>query len=421
MKLSKNKCFRLLAICLVSLFFVGALPWRELRADANTHGDYNCAPLTVTYDQNSTWDLNTQGEFVITNTSEETVEGWTIKFDFAADVTITTLWNGQDRRHETNPANTLIIGNEVYNSTINPGESVSFGLIMTGTEFAPVAPLNAELLIEETVQEEVAVEPEIVVEEQTVADPSTCVIFTGGDITISGYRTTIHGDIYSGSNFNYQGSELSVDGTVRAEGAANISGYSSVIAGTEENALHVDMPDLSEDILTRENCSYSEESIDISAQTLDGETVIVSEGDITINVDTISEDSNITLYSVNGDITVNGNQAILNGTIYAPNGRVTFNANEITLVGKILANEFIFNGSVLTVTNDPEEIPEITPEPTVTIEPTVVPTATVTPTEAPTATPTVTVTPTDVPTAIPTETVTPTPVEGEEPTPTPTP
>jgi hypothetical protein len=149
--------------------------------------------------------------------------------------------------------------------------------------------------------------------------------------------------------------------------------------------------------------------------------VIVSEGNITINVDTIEDGSNIILYSVNGDITVNGNQAILNGTIYAPNGKVTFNANEITLVGKILANEFIFNGSVLAVTNDPEEIPEITPEPTVIIEPTGVPTATVTPTEVPTATPTVTVTPTDVPTATPTETATPTPVEEEEPTPTPTP
>ena len=405
-----KRLFRSLSVILIALFFTGALPWRELRADANIHGDYTCDRLSVTYDQLSSWDLNTQGEFVITNTSEETVEGWAIKFDFAADLTITNLWNGQDLRNETIPANTLIIGNEVYNSTINPGESVSFGLIMTGTEFAPVAPLNAELLIGEPVQE-VASEPEIVVEEQTVADPSTCVIFTGSDITISGYRATIHGDVYSGSDFNYQGSELSVDGMVRSEGAVNVSGYSSVIEGTEENAIHVDMPDLSEDILSRENCSYSEDSVDISAQTIEGETVIVSEGDITINVDTISEDSNIILYSVNGDITVNGNQAVLNGTIYAPNGRVTLSANEITLVGKILANEFVFNGSVLSVTNNPEEIPEITPEPTA------VPTATVTPTEVPTATPTVTVTLT----ATPTEMATPTPIEEEEPTPTPTP
>lgn len=192
-----KRLFKSLSIILIALFFTGALPWRELRADANIHGDYTCDRLSVTYDQVSSWDVNTQGEFVITNTSEETVEGWTIKFGFASDVNITNLWNGQDLRDETTPANTLIIGNEVYNATINPGESINFGLIMTGTEFAPVAPLNAELLIEEPAQEEVIVETEIVVEEQTVADPSTCVIFTESDITISGYRTTIHGDIIS--------------------------------------------------------------------------------------------------------------------------------------------------------------------------------------------------------------------------------
>ena len=356
--MSIKKTIRTLSIFLIALFFTGALPWRELRADANIHGDYTCDRLSVTYDQVSSWDLNTQGEFVITNTSEETVEGWTIKFDFAADVNITNLWNGQDLRDETTPANTLIIGNEVYNATINPGESVNFGLIMTGTEFVPVAPLNAELIIEEPVQEEITVESEIVVEEQVAADPSSCVIFSGSDITISGYRTTIHGDIYSGSNFNYQGSELSVDGIVRSDGAINISGYSSVITGTEENALHVDIPDLSEDILAGEYV-YSDEDTDISGQTIEGDMVIVSEGNITINVDTIEDGSNITLYSVNGDITVNGNQAILNGTIYAPNGKVTFNANEITLAGKIIANEFTFNGSILTITNDPEEIPDI--------------------------------------------------------------
>lgn len=213
--MSIKKTLRFLSIILIALFFTGALPWRELRADANIHGDYNCDRLSVTYDQVSTWDVNTQGEFVITNTSEEIVDGWTIKFDFASDVNITSIWNGQDLRNESTAANTLIIGNEVYNSVIAPGESVSFGLIMTGSEFAPVAPLSAELI---QIQEEIVTEPEITVEEQLATDPSSCVIFTGRDITISGWRTTIHGDIYAGSNFNFQGSELSVDGIVKSEG-----------------------------------------------------------------------------------------------------------------------------------------------------------------------------------------------------------
>lgn len=115
MKLHKNKCFRLLAICLVSLFFVGALPWRELRADANTHGEYDGYPLSITYDQTASWELNTQGEFVLTNVSESVVENWTLEIVFASDLEITNLWNGQDFSDEVTPANTLVIGNEIYN------------------------------------------------------------------------------------------------------------------------------------------------------------------------------------------------------------------------------------------------------------------------------------------------------------------
>ena len=78
MRRSSRNWFRLLAVCLVSLFVVGVMPWRELRADANTHGEYDCYPLSVVYDQTSSWDLTTQGEFVITNVSDSLVEIWTL-------------------------------------------------------------------------------------------------------------------------------------------------------------------------------------------------------------------------------------------------------------------------------------------------------------------------------------------------------
>lgn len=232
--MSFKKLFRISTILLIALFFVGALPWRELRADANIHGDYSCDRLSVTYDQTTAWDLNTQGEFVITNVSEETVEGWTLQFEFAADLTITNLWNGQDLRNETTRANVLIIGNEAYNGTIAPGQSVSFGLIMTGYEFAPVAPLNVTLPVAaEPVPEEIPAEPEVI----PAVDPATCVIFAGSDVTISGWRTAIEGNVYAGNSFNFQGSELSVAGTVNSEGTVTITGYSSVVSGTQEGLL----------------------------------------------------------------------------------------------------------------------------------------------------------------------------------------
>ncbi|SMC39611.1 Cellulose binding domain-containing protein [Oscillospiraceae bacterium] len=388
---SSKKMFRLLSGLLIALLFTGALPWRELRADANTHGDYNCAPLAVTYDQNSTWDLNTQGEFVVTNVSEEAVNGWTIRLDFAADLTIMNLWNGQDLRNETTPANTLIIGNEVYNATINPGESINFGLIMTGTEFAPVAPLNVTFGAGEA--EPVQIEEEI---PQVEIDPSTCVLYTNKSLTLDGGTTTITGDVYTGGDFAFQGSELTVDGTVSSAGSMLLSNYDANIANRQENVAPATMPDLSEEIFARADeltaldmitdttsggYLYVEESMYLPTDIMSGEYVIVAEDSITINAEVIPPDCNLTLYSINGNITIYSYQASFSGTLYAPAGKVTFNADEITIAGRIIADEFEFNRSSLTITNDPAQLPEVTPE--VTSEPTEIPE----PTELPTPTP----------------------------------
>ena len=51
-----KKLLKSLISVFVALYFVSALPWRELRADANIHGNYNCGRMEVTYDQVSAWD-----------------------------------------------------------------------------------------------------------------------------------------------------------------------------------------------------------------------------------------------------------------------------------------------------------------------------------------------------------------------------
>ena len=411
----QKKHFKFASVFLIALIFTGALPWRELRADANTHGEYSCNYLTVVYDQTSSWDLNTQGEVVITNTSEETVDGWKFQLEFSSDLSISNIWNGVNLTDENTPSNVLIIGNEVYNSTIEPGASVSFGLIMTGSEFAPVSPTSVTLF-EEAVPA-VPEEPVPVEESVTFQDinPGSYLIFTRNDLSISGYRSNIQGNVYAGNSFNYSGSELSVDGTIRSEGMVNLNGCSSQITTIEEIAPHQDIPDLSEGILVRANdltnldasalssqtdivangYFYSEEDINISSSTFGGEVIIVSEGNITFNVDSISDDGNIVLYSVNGDITINASQTVFNGLIYAPNGRVSFNCGNITVVGRIIANDFFYNGSILTVTADPIFIPE-TEVPASVEEATPTPTVEPSPTEAPdpSVAPEITVTPT---------------------------
>ena len=192
MNILKSKVMRYCACLLTSIFLVGALPWRELRADANTHGEYSCDPLSVTYEQSSSWETTTMGEFTITNSSDSTVDGWKFELVFASELSITNLWNGQDLRDETTPSNILIIGNEVYNSTIEPGASVSFGIIVTGSEFSPVAPNEVTLITDATVDEPEETVPEVTESEVDPTEEPTPTVTPSETITEDPEEVTVN-------------------------------------------------------------------------------------------------------------------------------------------------------------------------------------------------------------------------------------
>ena len=98
-----GRSFSFLSIILIAFFFIGGLPWRELKADAETHSEYNCSPLSIVYDQTAFWDTTTQAQYTVTNTSAEPVVGWKLELNFSSDVTITNLWNAQDISDGTPP------------------------------------------------------------------------------------------------------------------------------------------------------------------------------------------------------------------------------------------------------------------------------------------------------------------------------
>ncbi|SEW32175.1 Cellulose binding domain-containing protein [Ruminococcaceae bacterium KH2T8] len=439
MKSIDSRWIRSAVTVFVALFFISALPWREIRADAITHGEYDCSPLSITYDQISSWDTTTQAEFTVVNDSDVPVEGWTFELEFPIEVSVSNIWNAVDLAGEETH---LVVGNQEYNSTIAPGESITFGIILEGTEFAPTAPASVTLVTETEeeiteISEEIADEP---CEETVESDAFSYAVFTSGDVNISGYMSNIFGDIYSGTDFIFQGSELNIEGTVRTAGSVNASGYITEIDSIEENTESLELPDLEEyiaessddkEILSSEafvsqtdivanGYYYTEDCIEINAVTLSGEVVMVAEEDITINVDTIPEGTSLILYSVNGDIKFNVTEAEINGIFYAPEGKVTVNANDVSVIGNIVANELEFNGSVLNISVDedvvfPTVTPTDVPEITVTDTPTETPEPTAVPTEEPevtdTPTPTVTVAPSLTETPTPTATATPTPTE----------
>lgn len=97
--------------------------------------------FSVDYVLDSDWDEGFSAALILTNTSEEALEDWTLEFDYARN--ITELWNGALISHE---GDHYVIKNADYNANINPGESVRIGF--NGTDGLPEdVPTNFKLTI----------------------------------------------------------------------------------------------------------------------------------------------------------------------------------------------------------------------------------------------------------------------------------
>ncbi|SEV81218.1 Cellulose binding domain-containing protein, partial [Ruminococcaceae bacterium KH2T8] len=421
---------KLVSAALTATLFMGFLPWRELKADMNTHGDYDAYPFEITYEQVSTWNNSTQDEYTLTNTSDYEIRSWTIEVDYYEDTTISNIWNASDVTDYETDENLVIAGNV----TIPAGESYSFGLIADGAESTPVAPIDVNTVsfdsdevavvdteeegtVEETVTdvpdsvdeiipdvvEEVTDEAassdeevdEVLPEEEAEPTIFPFAIYAGStesDYTFAGWKSEITGDIYAGGNVLYQGSELYMDGTIYAGGTISADGWRIEVTDMVEDSEVFEMPDWSESILAKEDMYpeidiadlesqdqiltsgyyYSEDDITINGTTFTGDVIIVSKGDITYNVESLNYGEEATgrilLYSEEGDITINGSRIEINGMLYAPNGRVSFNTYDTTINGRIIADEFSYSGSILNVTADYSDLQlaEELPEVTVT-------------------------------------------------------
>ena len=363
-----KRTVRAVSIFLATTFVIGVIPWREIRADMNTHGEYDAYPFDVVYDQVSTWNNSTQGEFKLTNTSDYTITSWSIEVDYFDETTITNIWNAEDITDYSTDENIIIQGN----TAISSGETYSFGLIAEGIEEAPTSPIDvrnisfetdapyteeapAEEIEEDITEPEEALEapaPEPAEEEAnpTIFPYAIFAASTSSDYTFSGWKSNIVGDIYTGKDFVYNGSELYVDGTVQAAGKIKTYGWKTEITDKEEGTQIIEIPDWSEaiwnkqDMLPEINAGdldskqdivangfyYSEDSITISGTNFTGDAVIISKGDITYNVESLNAGQEATgrvlLYSDEGNITINGSKIELNGLLYAPNGKVSINA-----------------------------------------------------------------------------------------------
>lgn len=183
-------------------------------------------------------------------------------------------------------------------------------------------------------------------------------IFSGNkkrDFRMSCWKADIKGNVYTGGDFNYSGSELYIHGDVDAGGKIRTNGWKMEIENRNPNTPVVSMPDLDEIIhenagpyeyfkgskkynqkdLIIDKSIKVEDDIKFNSSLFKGNAYIIAGGDINYNVNKLNyqDDSNILLYSQDGDIKISGNDININGIIYAPNGKVELSTNKFTLNG----------------------------------------------------------------------------------------
>ena len=419
-----RRLIKTISVTLIASLFTGMLPWRELRADANTHGEYEAYPFSITYEQNSTWGTSTQGQFELTNVSDYDVTSWTIEIDYGEEVFLSNIWNASDITDYSVDENILVSGDV----TIEPGQTYTFGVVAEGEEDNPIAPVDVntiqfvsdepevtptpeptpEITEEPTVSPTITEEPDLtetptptltvtptpVEDEEDEQEIFPYAIFAGSttdDFSFRGWKSDILGDVYSGRDFLYQGSELYMEGYARTVGTVQPAGWITDMTGAEEGIEPIEMPDWSESILSKYDLMptiapeafdtqdiilangfyYTEDNITINGTTFTGDAVIVARGDITYNVNSLTADEEATgrilLYSEEGNITINGSRIEVNGILYAPQGRVSINAYNTTINGRIVADRFSYNGSILNVYSDSSDLQLVNDLPEVTV------------------------------------------------------
>lgn len=81
------------------------------------------AACQVTYKIDSQWSGAFNGSVILTNQSASTWNGWSVKWTYAGNQTITSIWNGK----KTQSGQQVTVTNESYNASVAPGGTVSFG------------------------------------------------------------------------------------------------------------------------------------------------------------------------------------------------------------------------------------------------------------------------------------------------------
>ncbi|MEC3994340.1 cellulose binding domain-containing protein [Actinacidiphila sp. DG2A-62] len=88
-------------------------------------GSASAATVGAAYSKTSDWSTGYTGQYVITNSTGSTLDGWTLTFDLPAGTSISSLWNGD----YTVSGQTVTVKPAGWNAKIAPGATVEVGFV----------------------------------------------------------------------------------------------------------------------------------------------------------------------------------------------------------------------------------------------------------------------------------------------------
>ena len=219
-----------------------------------------------------------------------------------------------------------------------------------------------------------------------IGGPFNYALFSGSksdSLNLYGSNFYIEGSTHTNQNFNMNGSNQTITGACEASSAITIYGSDIDVEERVPNAPYVEMPDFSEMIKVAAekagqayvgNKTYNSSNVNvdspiyvngnvtINGSGFSGKSVILATGSITFNGSNLNNtgDDAVCFYSTNGDININGSDAVLDGIIYAPKGSVNIYGSNETIHGRIIANVLHLYGSntrIISGTNELKSLP----------------------------------------------------------------
>jgi len=230
--------------------------------------------------------------------------------------------------------------------------------------------------------ESTSIHPQASASIDSMGGPFNYVLFSGSastTLTLNGSSQYVQGSSHTNKNFVANGSKITITGACEAVGTVTVNGSQIDIPNRLPGSAYIEMPDFSDAIKQQAQAAgqaysgsktfsgsyldvsspiYVDGNVTVNGSHFCGRGCVLATRSITFNGSHLNETPSdaVCFYSKNGNITVNGSNAVFEGILYAPSGSITLNGSNQTVHGRVIGNTVTINGSNLQIIGGTSEL-----------------------------------------------------------------